>query len=190
MVKAIQKKITILFIMSMLLQLFVGLAPVMAEDPSDLKAEPEFVPLLAVTLSPGETTGAASATVTDPVSGSLLVNVTEREVATPYVGDAAPTAGDNLIADYESGADITTGVAAGNYLQIYDVDLGEEAKIAAFYQVKLTEADIKEADMEEEPTEDIEADIGEEIQEDLDKAEPAGGLMMLGFAPMCSTLFL
>jgi len=32
------------------------------------------------------------------------------------VGDTAPTAGDNLLADYESGADITAGVAAGKYL--------------------------------------------------------------------------
>ena len=88
-------------------------------------------------------TGATSATVTDYVYGNLLVNITEREIATPQMGDTAPTAGDNMIADYESGADITTGVAAGNYLQIYDVDMEKGAQIVAFYQAELTEKAIK-----------------------------------------------
>ncbi len=148
MLKTIRRRLAFALVVSMLLLLFTGVSPVSAEDLSDLIAEPEFMPLLAVTLSSGGTTGATSATVTDYVYGNLLVNVTEQEIATPQVGEVAPTAGDNLITDYEPGADITAGVAAGNYLQIYDVDMEEGARIVAFYQAKLTEEDIKE-DMEE-----------------------------------------
>jgi hypothetical protein len=153
MFKTIQKRMTVVLIVSMLFQVFIGVSPVLAEDSSDHIAGPEFVPLLAVTLSPGETTGATSATVTGYVYGNLLVNITEQEIATPRVGDTAPTTGDNMIADYESGADITAGVAAGNYLQIYDIDTEEGARIVAFYQAKLTEEDIKE-DMEESAEEE------------------------------------
>ena len=153
MFKTIQKRMTVVLIVSMLFQVFVGVSPVLAEDSSDHIAGPEFVPLLAVTLSPGETAGATSATVTGYVYGNLLVNITEQEIATPRVGDTAPTTGDNMIADYESGADITAGVAAGNYLQIYDIDTEEGARIVAFYQAKLTEEDIKE-DMEESAEEE------------------------------------
>jgi hypothetical protein len=144
MLKTIRRRLAFALVVSMLLQLFVGVSPVLAEDSSDMIGGPEFVPLLAVTLSSGETTGATSATVTDNVYGNLLVNVTEQEIATPRVGEAAPTAGDNLITDYEPGADITAGVAAGNYLQIYDVDMEEGARIAAFYQAKLTGEDIND----------------------------------------------
>ncbi|NLB53919.1 MAG: hypothetical protein GX808_13420, partial [Syntrophomonadaceae bacterium] len=87
-------------------------------------------------------------------------NITEQEIATPRIGDTAPTAGDNLIEGYVSGADITAGVAAGNYLQVYDVDMEEGARIAAFYQVGLTEEDIKEEDKADE-----------DLREDLGKAE-------------------
>jgi len=73
MIKTIRKKITVLLIMSMLLQLFfVGVAPAMAEDLSEQNAEPiqnvgedvgedaeeesEFVQLLPIILSLGTTT--------------------------------------------------------------------------------------------------------------------------------------
>ena len=158
------KKMGVILIVSMFLQVFISGAPVLAEDSNDLIAEPEFVPMLAVTLSPGETTGAAAATVTGHVYGSLLVNITEQEIATPQAGDTAPTAGDNMVAEYASGADITVGVAAGNYLQIYDVDMEKDAKVIAFYQVKLTEADIKERAIEESIKESEEG-AGEEIGE-------------------------
>ena len=144
MLKTIKKRITVVLVVSMLLLLFAGVSPVLAEDSSDLIAEPEFVPMLAATLSSGGTTGATSAAVTDYVYGNLLVNVTEQEIATPQVGEVAPTAGSNLIVNYESGADITAGVVAGNYLQIYDVDMEEGAQIVAFYQTELTGEDIKE----------------------------------------------
>ena len=114
MLKTIQRRMTVILIVSVLLQLFAGATPVLAEGSSDLITEPGFVPMLAATLSLGEMTVATSATVTDYVYGNLLVNITEWEIATPQMGDTAPTAGDNMIADYESGADITTGVAAGN----------------------------------------------------------------------------
>ena len=156
MLKMIQKRMTVVLIVSMLLQLFAGATPVLAKDSSDLIADPEFVPMLTVTLSPGETEGATSATVTDYVYGNLLVNITEQEIEIPRIGDTAPTTGDNLIADYKSGADITAGVIVGNYLQIYDVDMEDGAQIVAFYQAELTEEDIKEdieEGAEEEPSE-------------------------------------
>ena len=174
MLKTIQKRMTVILIVSMLLLLFVGVSPVLADDSSDLIAEPEFVPMLAVTLSPGETAGATSATVTDNVYGNLLVNVTEEEIARPQVGEVAPTAGDNMIADYESGADITAGVAAGNYLQIYDVDMEEGARIAAFYQVGLTGEDIKEEDNKEEADEHI----GEGAEEEPAESQLMGAELM------------
>lgn len=112
MVKNTRKKIIIMLIICMLIQLLGGMS-LLAEEAVGLPpAESAFVPLLDVTLSPGETAGATSATINDPVSGSLLINVTEEEIARPRVGDTAPTAGDNLLADYESGSDITVGVAA------------------------------------------------------------------------------
>ncbi len=155
MVNTIRRKIKFLSIMSMLSLVLVVLAPVMGAGQRDLKAEePELAPLLEVTLSPGDTAGATSATVTGHVYGSLVVNVTDEEIATPYVGDPAPTAGDYLITGYESGTDITAGVTTGNYLQVYAVDMEDQALILGFYQAQLTEGDIKTADMEEEPVED------------------------------------
>jgi uncharacterized repeat protein (TIGR02543 family) len=198
MIKTIRKKITVLLIMSMLMQLLVGVAPVIAEDSGGHIAAPEFVPLLAVVLSPGEIPGTTSATVTGYVYGNLLVNITEQEIATPRVGDAVPTDGDNLIADYEPGADIAAGVTAGNYLQIYDVDMQEGARIAAFFQAKLEEKDIKEsmkegpivepkeetigetaADQDEDPAEEMEDGVGP-----IEKDKPAEAVMGPGMAPM------
>ncbi|MDD4169454.1 MAG: S-layer homology domain-containing protein [Desulfotomaculaceae bacterium] len=59
-----RKKISVLLIMSMLIQLFIGVAPILAEDSNGMNAEPEFVPQLTVTLSPGVATGSTSATIT------------------------------------------------------------------------------------------------------------------------------
>ncbi|NLT49195.1 MAG: hypothetical protein GXX92_12355, partial [Clostridiales bacterium] len=161
----VMKKTVVLLILTMIVQLFSGVTPVVAVEISDLVAGPESVPLLAVTLSPGETAGTTAATVTGVVHGSLIVNVTEGEMAKPQMGDTAPTAGDNLFADYESGAAITTGVAVGNYLQIYDVDMAEGARIVAFYQAELTGAEIKEADGQGEPA----ADTGDESAKDIEE---------------------
>ena len=176
MVKTIRKKITLLSIISMLSLLFVVLAPVMGAELSDLIAdEPESAPLLDVTLSPGETTVSTSATVTGHVYGGLIVNITEAEITTPYVGDPAPTAGGNLITGYESGADISAGVAAGNYLQVYAGDMEDSDRIIGFYQARLTEGEIKAADAEE----GVEENVKEE-------EEPAGGLRTFGFVPLSS----
>lgn len=176
MVKMLQKRMTVILIVSMLLQVFVSATSVLAEDLGGHTTESGFVPMLAVTLSPGETMGAAAVTVTDYVYGALFVNVTEREIAMPRIGDTAPLAGDNLITDYESGADITVAVEAGNYLQVYDVDMTDEARIVAFYQVELTAEDIRQG-VAEEPILDLEeeSDIksdekleeGQELDEDL-----------------------
>ncbi|HHV72709.1 MAG TPA: hypothetical protein GXX38_08905 [Clostridia bacterium] len=85
MIKTRRKGITILLIISMLVQLFVGAAPVLTEDSNNLRAEHGFVPLLKVTLSPGETVDTISATIHSSVYGSLLVNVTEEKTARPHV---------------------------------------------------------------------------------------------------------
>ncbi|MDD4754295.1 MAG: leucine-rich repeat protein [Desulfitobacteriaceae bacterium] len=174
-----RKKISVLLMMSMLIQLFIGVAPILAEDSNGMNAEPEFVSQLTVTLSPGVATGSTSATVTNCVYGSLIVNVTEQEITTPQVGEIAPTAGSNLIVNYESGADITAGVVAGNYLQIYDIDMDEEGRIAAFYQVELTEVDIEDGIIGD--IEDENMIVG--IDEEEEKAED---MVMNSIAPMSS----
>lgn len=177
-----RRKVTILLFAAILLQLSLGSALGLAEDSGDPKAQPELVSIMAATLSPGNVVGAASVTVTGHVYGRLVVNLTEAEIVTPYVGDAAPTAGDNLITGYESGADITAGVAAGNYLQIYEVDMEEEARIVGFYQAELTEEDIKEEPAEEPIEEDIEEEIIGEVVEE----KATGAMAALGIAPMSS----
>jgi len=150
----VRRRITIILCVAMLLQLSIGAALGLAEDAGDSMAQPELVSIMAATLSPGNVVGTTSATITGHVYGSLVVNITEAEIVTPYVGDPPPTAGDNLITGYESGADINAGVAAGNCLQVYAVDMEDQARIVGFYQAELTEADIKEVDMEEVPVED------------------------------------
>ncbi|MGI6604482.1 MAG: hypothetical protein ACOX2S_05455 [bacterium] len=168
MTQARWKAIAVFVLIAMTLQLSVGVTPVLAEeDVSDAITElSKFVPLLSVTLSPGETGGATSATVTDCVYGNLLVNVTEQEIATPRVGDKAPSAGDNLIVGYEPGADITAGVAAGSFLQVYNVDLEDEARIIAFYQAELTEKDIREESVAGENPEEADVDETEQLPGD------------------------
>lgn len=177
-----RRKITIILCVAMLLQLSVGVALGLSEDSGDSKAQPELVSIMAATLSPGNVVGTTSATITGHVYGSLVVNITEAEIVTPYVGDPPPTAGDNLITGYESGADISAGVAAGNYLQVYAVDMEEEARIMAFYQVELTEEDIKEEPAEEPIEEDIEEEIIGEVVEE----KATGAMAVLDIAPMSS----
>ena len=181
MLKTIRRRVAFALVVSMLLQLFVGVAPVVANDLSDqnvelvedvgedIEKEADFVQRLPVILSPGTTPGAISATVVDDVYGSLIVDVTDEEVGTPHVGDIAPIEGAYLLVGYRSGMDITEGVAVGNYLQIYGIDDSntEAEKISAFYQVELTAEDIKAA----------------EAEEDIEEEEPLESLMM-GMMPM------
>ena len=205
MLDMLKKRVAVLLVITMLVQLFAGVSPILAEDLNELNIGSEFVsiPILTAILAPGEIVGATTVTVTDYVYGELFVNITEQEIEMPRVGDTVPRDGDNLITGYEPGADIAAGVAAGNYLQIYDVDMEEGARIVAFYQAKLAEKDIKEADikgsLEEEPTgESTGETIGEtaadqdegpaEEMEDTDgrigEDKSAGGLMTFGITPM------
>ena len=46
-----------------------------------------------------------------------------------------------MINGYTSGADITAGVAAGKYLQVYDVD--GSGKVVRFYEKQLASGDVK-----------------------------------------------
>ncbi|WP_279380107.1 GLUG motif-containing protein, partial [Sporosalibacterium faouarense] len=90
---------------------------------------------------PGTATGSTKADITETATSKFVVNITDSEVATPNTTDAAPTTGTNLVDNYISVADITTGVAEGVYLQVYDVD--GSGNVAGFYQKQLTASDIK-----------------------------------------------
>ena len=85
-----RRKITILLFAAILLQLSLGSALGLAEDSGDSMAQPELVSIMAATLSPGNVVGTTSATITGHVYGSLVVNITEAEIVTPYVGDPPP----------------------------------------------------------------------------------------------------
>jgi hypothetical protein len=101
------------------------------------------------------------------------------------VGEVAPTVGSNLIVDYESGADITAGMVTGNYLQLYDVDMDEEGRIAAFYQVKLTAEDIRKEGIKEDTEKEILEEEGMTVgiaEED----EPDRDMVMHSIAPVSS----
>ena len=56
MLKTIQKRMTVVLIVSMF-TIVCYVTPVLAEDSGDLIAEPEFVPMLSATLSPGNDRG-------------------------------------------------------------------------------------------------------------------------------------
>ncbi len=100
MLKKIHKQIIIVLIISMFLQLLVGVTPVMAEDLSDqntelieevgedIVEESEFVQPLEVKLSPGTTAGAISATIVEGV-GPMAVgqySYLDENGETKYIG--------------------------------------------------------------------------------------------------------
>jgi hypothetical protein len=95
---------------------------------------------LNVSIATGSVSGSTKATISDSATSKFVVNITDASVATPNVGDIAPTTGDNLIDNYVSEADITNGVEADKYLQIYDVD--ENGEVVKFYEKKLANTDI------------------------------------------------
>jgi len=98
-------------------------------------------PALLATVSPGAANNSVKAAVTGTAAAKFMANITDDAADTPKVGDAAPSIGANLINSYDSGTDITGGVAAGKWLQIYDVD--SDGKIVKFYQKQLAAEDIK-----------------------------------------------
>jgi murein DD-endopeptidase MepM/ murein hydrolase activator NlpD len=100
-------------------------------------------PELTVTIGPGAAADSVKATITGAASSKYVVNISDSAMSTPYVGDAAPTSGANLVDGYTSGVDMTTGVAVGKYLQVYDVDT--QGNVVTFYQKQLSVEDIKAA---------------------------------------------
>lgn len=97
---------------------------------------------LTVTVSPGTLVGSTKVDIIDIATSRFVVNITDSEVPTPNISDAAPIIGVNLIDGYISKADVTTGAAVGVYLQVYDVDTN--GNVAKFYQKQLTTNDIKQ----------------------------------------------
>jgi uncharacterized repeat protein (TIGR02543 family) len=100
MLKIIKNQIIIVLIISMFLQLFVGVTPVMAEDLSDqntelieevgedIVEESEFVQPLEVKLSPGTTAGAISATIVEGIEPMAVgqYSYIDENGETKYIG--------------------------------------------------------------------------------------------------------
>ncbi len=100
MLKRIHKQIFIVLIISLFLQLFVGVTPVMAEDLSDqntelieevgenIVEESEFVQPLEVNLSTGTTTGAISATIVEGIKPMAVgqYSYLDENGETKYIG--------------------------------------------------------------------------------------------------------
>ena len=95
-------------------------------------------PALTVTVAPGAAKGSVKAIISDAGTTSIKVNITDSEVSTPDAGDPVPFPLVSL--NYTSGTDITDGVAAGKYIQIYDATI--DGFVIKFYQQQLTEEDI------------------------------------------------
>ena len=138
--KRLSKAMALLVSLALLVQLVI---------PANISADDgPAVPVLQAAVAPGTSSGSAKVTVTDAVYGSedyaLTVNITDTPVNVPEPGDPTPTEGEYLIADYESGSDITAGVAADKYLQVYAVYEDEGQRLAAaFYQKQLADGDIR-----------------------------------------------
>ncbi len=98
-------------------------------------------PALAATVSPGTADNSIKAAITGSAAAKFMADITDSQVPVPKVGDAAPSSGANLISSYTSETDITGGVSAGKWFQIYDV--GSDGKIVRFYQKQLAAEDIK-----------------------------------------------
>jgi hypothetical protein len=100
-------------------------------------------PDLVVTVAPGAVAGTTKATISEAVTSKFVVNITDTTVGIVSVGSAAPVTGANLIDTYSSGYNISTGVAVGKYLQVYDVD--GSGKVVKLYEKLLGSGDIAAA---------------------------------------------
>jgi hypothetical protein len=105
-----------------------------AEDFFSGKIIATTAPTLAVTVGAGNADGTTSATATVGTGNSLVYVVSETEPSTPNVGSAVTGTA------YTSGADIT-GVSAGQWLAVYEVDAN--GKVVSFFKVQLADEDIK-----------------------------------------------
>ncbi len=98
-------------------------------------------PTLNASVSQGTASGSVKADIVGSATAKFIADITDSEAARPAVGDAAPSNGANLVDSYAAGTDITVGVAAGKWLQIYDVD--NNGGVVRFYQKRLAAEDIK-----------------------------------------------
>ncbi|MBC9784700.1 S-layer homology domain-containing protein [Heliobacterium chlorum] len=114
---------------------------------------PDLAPALTVAVAPGNTTGSTRATITESPTVKFVATLTDAATPTPDVGDAAPASGVNVTGDYISGTEITTGVASGKYLQVYDVD--SNGNVVRFYQKQLAAEDISTAPAPLLPSQDL-----------------------------------
>ncbi|WP_245363913.1 S-layer homology domain-containing protein [Cohnella thailandensis] len=104
---------------------------------------PQPSALLNATASPGSTTGTTAVTISSPLgtNNHWVVNVSSSSLATPNVGDAAPT-GTGVTNPFTPGTDISGVDATTNkYVGVYELD--SDDKIVSFKLITLTENDIK-----------------------------------------------
>lgn len=99
-------------------------------------APPATAAALSVAMAAGTATGATKATITGSATSAFAVGVGSTSAGTVYVGDTP----DATINPYTSAADIT-GVSAGQYVYVYDLD--SNGQVVKFFEKQLVAGDIK-----------------------------------------------
>ncbi|MCS7461203.1 S-layer homology domain-containing protein [Paenibacillus doosanensis] len=112
---------------------------------NEIKQAPVAVPVLDTVAGPGSAVGTTKLTINSPTGGNTyMIRVSSSSIATPNVGDAAPT-GTGVTNPFTSGSDISGVDATTNkYVGVYELD--SDNKIVSFKQITLTGNEIKQAD--------------------------------------------
>jgi alpha-tubulin suppressor-like RCC1 family protein/uncharacterized protein YjdB len=106
-------------------------------SPAVIVAPPGLI--IAPTAVPGTAYGTTAVMVTPNTTGdTLAVQVSTSSIATPNMGDSAPT-GSGATNPYTSGGSIS-GVSACDYVGVYE--LGSSETVVAFTQIQLASGDI------------------------------------------------
>lgn len=96
---------------------------------------------LSVSVTPITPDGSVRVTVVGEASHHFAVSITDARISPPNAGDLVPDVA-NLINPFNSGGDISSGVAAAKYLQVFDVDVNE--RVVRFFQTKLQSGELKD----------------------------------------------
>ncbi len=101
-------------------------------------------PEMSLSVLQGSIVGTTKVVISDVTTDHFAVNITDTSVGYVEAGDLVPTSGANLIGNYTSGNNISTGVTVGKYLQIYDVN--GSGQVVKFNEVQLNSGHIKSSD--------------------------------------------
>ena len=90
---------------------------------------------------PGINPGSTIIIATAGADNHLGVIVSSRKIATPKIGNAAPTSGTGVTNPYDSGTEITgVNLTRNKYVGVYEVD--NDNTVVGFKLIKLTSASI------------------------------------------------